>query len=428
MMGTGEQDARAQEDEDRGRAALRPLLSGLLLLTIALLPIQGLRPHPRVTVSDLLLLLAAAVALLVPSRPLAMWFSRWVPLGLGLMVVGGLVGLLRAEPVGHSAGLLVRLVGVALLALFVVGRWDPSDREVRRALTGYVGVAAVSAFIGTVAAITEADALADFQNGVGRAEGLAGNANLFGAVTAVAVAAAAVLAVVAPRRQLPVWGAAEVALLAGIAWSGSRSALIGIAVGLLPLVVFLLRTSPKARTAVLGVVAVVLVIIGLGLAEVIRVPVVDRLLLRSDTAASSRSQESTDVRFGQIERGLDERGELSLLVGSGLRDDNPTALHNGHLEVWLGLGLVGLAGWVLVVGATVAPAVALAGAARARLDTDAVRVAAASGFLAYAVCALFVDNVWNRYVWILVALVAILGTSHSARPVVSEEPAPRTAA
>src|SRR5690606_36974550 len=156
------------------------------------------------------------------SRPARTWYPRWLLAGLGLMAVGGAVGLLRAEPVGHSAGLLVRLLGVAALSLFVVGRWDPRPPEVRRALAAYVAVAAASAAVGTVAAITAADALADYQNGVGRALGLAENANLFGAVTAVAVAVAAVLACFAPRRQLPWWVLAEVVLLAGIAWSGSR--------------------------------------------------------------------------------------------------------------------------------------------------------------------------------------------------------------
>jgi hypothetical protein len=406
-MGDGESgDARLLAPR---RAALRPALAGLVLVGIALLPVQGLRPHDRVTLSDLLLLAAGAVAVLVPSRrPVRSWYPRALLVGLALMAVGGGLGLLRADAVGHSAGLLVRLLGVAVLCLFVVGRWDPTAAEVRRALTAYVGVAVVSAAVGTVAAITEADALADFQNGVGRAVGLAENANLFGAVTAVAVAAGAVLAATAPRRQLPIWAAAEVVLLAGIAWSGSRSALFGVAVGLAPLVVLLVRT--RGRTAVLVAGAVVVVGLGLALAGVVRVPVVDRLLERHDTAASERAEESTDVRFGQIERGLDQRGELSLLVGSGLRDDNPTALHSGHLEIWMGLGLVGLAGWTLVVLSTVAPAARLVVDSTATLAADASRRAAASGFLAYVVTAAFVDNVWNRYVWVLVALVAVLGT------------------
>jgi O-antigen ligase len=207
---------------------------------------------------------------------------------------------------------------------------------------------------------------------------------------------------------VPLWAAAEVVLLAGVAWSGSRSALIGVVVGLSPLVVLLVRT--RSRTTVLVAGAVVLVGLGLALAGVVRVPVVDRLLQRHDTAASERSEESTDVRFGQVERGLEQRGELSLVVGSGLRDDNPTALHNGHLEIWMGLGLVGLAGWAIVLLSTVAPAARLVVDDVATLTADAARRAAASGFLAYAVTAVFVDNIWNRYVWVLVALVAVLGT------------------
>jgi O-antigen ligase len=229
---------------------------------------------------------------------------------------------------------------------------------------------------------------------------------------------AAVLACFAPRRQLPWWVLAQVVLLAGIAWSGSRSALLGVVAGVVPLVVLLVRT--RGRTVVLVTAGVLVVGLGLALAGVVRVPVVDRLLERHDTAASARAEESTDVRFGQIERGLEQRGELSLLAGSGLRDDNPTALHNGHLEIWMGLGLVGLAGWAVVVGLTSWPALRLLVDRRDDVHADVVRRAAASGFLAYAVTAAFVDNIWNRYVWVLVALVAVLGTqaraAHEAQP------------
>jgi hypothetical protein len=46
-------------------------------------------------------------------------------------------------------------------------------------------------------------------------------------------------------------------------------------------------------------------------------------------------------------------------------------------------------------------------------------LAASSGFIAYAVCALFVDNVWNRYIWLLVALVALLGRPQAGTPLPS---------
>jgi hypothetical protein len=406
----------------RRRTAVRPVLAGLLVLAVGLLPIQGLRPHDRVTISDLVLLAAALVALVVPSgRPARTWYPRWILGGLVLMAVGGAIGLARADEVGHSAGLLLRLLGVAVLCLFVVGRWDPSAREVRTALTAYVGVAAVSAVVGTIAATTEADALSDYQNGVGRAVGLAENANLFGAVTAVAVAAGAVLAAFAPRRQLPLWLLAEAALLAGIAWSGSRSALVGAVAGVAPLAVLLVRT--RGRTAVLVVGAVVLVGFGLALAGVVRVPVVDRLLERHDTAASARAEESTDVRIGQIEQGFEQRGEVSLLVGSGLRDDNPTALHNGHLEVWMALGLIGVLGWLAILATTAAPAVRLAVDHLDDAAADVARRAAASGFLGYAVTATLVDNIWNRYIWLLVALVAVLGSRAAWRAQVQGSPA-----
>jgi hypothetical protein len=402
------------------RSGAHRLLGILVLLTFALLPLQSARPHPRVTVSDLVLLLAAAVALVVPAGPpLRTWISRRLAAGVGLMALGGLIGLLTAGQGAHSAGLLARLVGVALLAFWVVWRWNPGTGQARHALGLYVLVAAVSAGAGVLAAITEIDQLSSLQNGVGRAQGFGGNANLFGAITAVALAVAAVLCATAgSARSRWRWAVLGAVLAAGIAWSGSRSAVVGAVAGVAPLGIYLIRG--RSTKALLAGVVVAAVVVGLGLAGVVRVPVVDRFLLRTDTAASERSAESNDVRMGQVTRGLEERGVHSLLTGSGLRDDNPTALHNAHLEVWLGLGLMGLVGWGLVIVTTSAPAAALVRARGAGVGVGrAPLLAASSGFIAYAVCALFVDNVWNRYIWLLVALVALLGRAQAATPLPS---------
>lgn len=395
-------------------AAAHRTLDALALVAVALLPVQGLRPHDRVTASDLVLVVAAAVAVFSRgNRPLRTWVRGWLLLGLALMAVGGLVGLVRAEQLAHSAGLLARLAGVVVLGLWVVGRWDPGPERARTALSAYVLVAAASAALGVVAAATGVDALSSLENGVGRAQGLGANANLFGAVTAVALGVGVVLAATTRSARRWWWLVPLVVLAAGIAWSGSRSAVLGAAAGALGLAVHLGRRRPRLLA---GVAVVLVVSAGVAALGIVRVPAVDRFLLRTDSAASERSAESTEVRAGQLTRGLDERGELSLLTGSGLRDDNPTALHNGHLEVWLGLGLLGAAGWVLVVARTARPAAGLALGSRPLERAGAPLLAASSGFVAYAVCAAFVDNVWNRYIWVLVALVAVLEQGRADAP------------
>jgi len=414
VTGTGDDVHEAEPPTPAPDARWRRGLGALMVITFALLPLQEVRPHPRVTISDLTLVAAAVVALAVrPRQRMQAWLTRPLAIGLALMLAGGLIGLVAAGERSLSAGLLVRLVVVAVLSLWVVARWDPRPEEARRSIAAYVAVAAYSAAMGTLAALTRWAALEGLQNGVGRAVGFGENANLFGSISAVALAAGAVLAVTSPsRRGRWGWVAAAAALGAGIAWSGSRSALLAVVVGVAPVAIHQLRHRlevDRRRTTILGLGVLGVVLVGLLLSVTfIRVPVIDRFLLRGGTDTSSRSAESTEVRADQITEGLEERGPWSLLVGSGLQDHNPTALHNAHLEAWVGLGLLGIAGWATVIAVTCRPATTLL-RRRSLEPGDAPRLAASSGFLAYATCALFVDNFWNRYVWLFIALVAVLG-------------------
>lgn len=413
---------------------LRPVAGLLLLVTFALTPVQLERIGPHITLADVTLVLAGVAVVLSAHRwrPLDAIVTPRLAAAFGLMFAGGLLGLVFAgesatSPIippgasealsefaresysptsASSAELLARLTGVAVLCFVVVQGTDATPRLLRRCLGAYVATASLSAVIGTVAAASSAQ-LADFESGVGRATGLAGNANIFGVVTAIGVVFAAVLATLAERRRVRVFYAVAVVVqVLGIAYSGSRGAMVGVIAGLVVVALRLVRTGHGrvvAGGAVLAVLFAAVTVSGL-----VRVPTVDRLLLRTDTTASSLSVESTDVRIELFNRALDDRGLESLLVGSGLREQPATSVHNGHFEVWLGLGALGLLGWVLVCVLTCAPAVRTAWR-RDRLDErEGVRFAFSAAFFAFVVTALTVNNIWNRYLWLLVAVVAYL--------------------
>lgn len=417
---------------------LRPVADLLLLLTFALTPVQLERIGPHITLADVSLVLAGLAVLLSAHR----WRSidsiirPRLALGLALMAAGGVLGLLFAgadatSPIipgasealsdfareaysptsASSVELLARLAGVAVLCFVVLLGADPSTRLLRRCASVYVLSASVSSVIGTVAA-SSSRYFADFESGVGRATGLAGNANIFGVVTAIGAVFAAVLATLShDRRARALYTVAVVVQVLGIAYSGSRGAMVGVAVGLVLVAVRLVRTGHQrvvAGAAAVGLLFVVITVSGL-----VRVPTIDRLLLRTDTTASALSVESTDVRIELFNRALDDRGMESLLVGSGLREQPATSVHNGHFEVWLGLGALGIVGWLVVCALTCAPALRIAWR-RDRLDErEGVRFAFSAGFVAFVVTALTVNNIWNRYLWLIVAVVAYLGM---ARP------------
>lgn len=415
---------------------LRPLAGLLLFMTFALTPIQLERIGPHITLADVTLVGAGLCAVLSVHRwrPIDAIISPRLLLGLVLMAVGGALGLLFAgagatSPIipaevsdalstfarenyspssASSAELLLRLAGVVVVCFAAVLGTDPSPRLLRRCLSVYVLAATVSAAIG-VLAVTTSLPLSEFESGVGRATGLAGNANVFGVVTAIgAVFAAALAAVITTSRHRGLFTIAVAIQVLGIAYSGSRGALVGVGVGLVVVAVHLVRTGRVGPVAVAGGVIVVALLIAV--AGLARVPTIDRMLLRTDTRASSLSVESTDVRVELFSRALDDRGLESLVVGSGLREQPATSVHNGHFEVWLGLGAMGVAGWLLVCFLTCAPAVRLAGRRDDLDERESVRFAISAAFVAFVVTALTVNNIWNRYLWLLVAMVAFLGS------------------
>lgn len=410
----------------------------LLVVTAALLPLQNIRVTSGIAIADVTLLAAGAVGVLSRHhRPTGLPLAPVMRNGLTLMAIGGVLGLLLADALAESASLLIRLAIVIVLAFTAVIRVAPSGREVRRLLVAFVVSGAVSGVLSSLGDLTGAPLLnrstfggraigltfwrfplLDYARGADTSQSLATNPNLFGAVSAVAGAIAIILLLEATsRRSRLVLGASAAGLTLGVLFSGSRSSLVALLVACVPAVWRLV--SRGLGNQVLTGATIVAVLLLISLFSTVRAPSIDRLLLREDTASSERTAESTILRYQNATRGLERRGWNSLATGSGLRDDSRSKLHDGHLEIWLGLGLVGLVGWLLVCAGVLEPSLRYAGRS-GTLDPRAVSLLAiGSGFTANVVVTLFVDTIWNRYIWLLVALAVSL----ALRPDGAEEPA-----
>lgn len=420
----------AEQTSGRGAATvLAAAAAWLLVAAVALLPLQGVRwlggahvevnqvlDKPQGTLpSDLVLLVAGGLgaAVLLARRRLSLRLPRALVLGEVLMLAGGVVGLVWAQH-PDSAGLLWRSLAVVLLCQVAVWGAAPSGRRLTAAAVAYVAGASVSGLAGVVAVVGGSDGR--LTSGTGRAVGLAANATTFAVLTSIALALAAVAALEGrtlwSRRA---WGGAAVLLATALAVSGSR----GIVLTTLLVAVLLCWRAwrIRRRSFVLATAVVVASLVVLGASGAVDVPVWDRLLGRQDTAAES-GPASSDVRFDQLGAEVERRGAHSLLVGSGLRDEEPTPAgvregvlrdpHTAHLEVWLGLGAIGLVGWVLVLWSAVAPGARLL-RCREVLPPRVVPVAMASVAAAtYLLAALTANNLWNRYVWVLIAFSALV--------------------
>lgn len=403
----------------------------LLLVAVALLPFQGLRqadlwsftvndPVDRadgLLVADVALglaVLAAAVAL-VRRRCLRPAPPRLLLVGLGLLLVGGLVGLVFAETPDAGA-LLGRTVAVVVGCAAVVWAAAPGHRGLRLLFVAFTGSATASALLG-LGGVLAPGALVRLQSGTGRAVGLAGNAGALGVFTALALVLTLVVLLDGAdrRRDRVLLVGALCGQVAGLLSSGTRGAALAVVVVAALLAVRAVRTG-RARGAA-STAAVVALVVVVGVLGVVRIPTVERFLLRTDTPVAEGSATSAEVRWDQVDDAIRERGADSLVVGGGLADLEPTAEsvrrgslrdpHSGHLEVWLGLGVVGLAGWVLVAVATVAPGARLL-AGRSRLRPGQVPLAAlGAAYATFVLLGFTANNVWNRYLWLLVALAAL---------------------
>ena len=140
---------------DLRRGDLRAVALFLLLVTFALLPLQTLRATSGVAAADLVLGLAALVALVSRHpRPAAGPLPPLRRNGLGLMALGGAVGLVFADERMASLRLFARLAIVVALAFVAIIRVAPSGREVRRLLIAFVVIGAVSGALSSLGDVT----------------------------------------------------------------------------------------------------------------------------------------------------------------------------------------------------------------------------------------------------------------------------------
>ncbi len=428
---------------DLRRGDLRAVALFLLLVTFALLPLQNLRATSGVAAADLVLGLAALVALVSRHpRPAAGPLPHLLRNGLGLMALGGAVGLVFADERMASLRLFARLAIVVALAFVAIIRVAPSGREVRRLLIAFVVIGAVSGALSSLGDVTGLPLLdrstfgdravgltvlrypvLDYLRGTtGTSVSIAINPNLFGGVSAVGGAIALVLLVEASGwRTRTVLALSFAGLALGVLFSGSRSALLALLVGCLPAIWRIVRRGFGRRVLIgAGLIAG---LVFLATVTTVQAPSLDRLLMRPGSPDAERTAESTILRYQNATRGLEDRGWHSLGTGSGLRDDPAAALHDGHLEIWVGLGLIGLVGWILLCAGTIESVVRYAGRAGPLTQRQIALLAVGAGFTANVAVTLFVDTIWNRYIWLLVALVVTLAIRpHGVDPDSDHEP------
>ena len=369
-------------------ARLRGLALGGGALTLAM---SGWKAIGSLTISDLLL--TASVLLLLPRFKIANARRMWVPaLAVALIAVGGVIGTAATSgaDVTGSAEELARFVLASAGAIVIVVCWRPGLEQITSFSWLWVAGGVISALV----AVLVSD--------LARPPGLTPHPTHLAIISLVLLGVTLGLIDSDRRRAQVVVGlAASGALLAAIVASGSRA---GLAAAILVVLLALLATRNRIAIAVaVGVVCVGLALAGLAISgDTEYVPNSSQ-----DNALERLFQEGADP--GRKRKALNtaawDRFKSQPVAGVGFADARK--VHNLFLQVGSSAGVLGILGAVMLVVLTLRTYMI---AVWKRMAENPQYWAVVAGFAGamtgYLAQSVFENVLWDRSVWIALALMA----------------------
>lgn len=360
--------------------ALGPDRLGTVLMVVAIFfgPMSSVRPVASVSVvtaSDVFL--AGGITLLLPTllrKRLRLPFTY--QLGALLLLFSGVVSsLLTDNPV-----VSLRYVVQLLIAMFVLptllGWWNPQGRLLRALAWAYVLGQTVSVVV------------AVGQN-TSRAQGLTTHPNFFGLCCTLAFALGFFLMRNARPWLVLVIVGLDALFALGVSMSGSRAGFLGLV--LVAVAWVLVERSPLGGFT-LAFLAVVAVAVGNWALGALPEGSALRRLAGNSTASVSDSKRESLLHSG-IHQFLDRP-----LTGNGF--ERALESHSIFLEVAVAGGLIGLIGYLLMLGALLRPL----------LDRANPLHALSYPVLAYALVGAISNSLWDRFIWTAAALGAVAMT------------------
>lgn len=301
-------------------------------------------------------------------------------------------------------------VGLAAFAWVIA---DLEFEAFRRALLLASGVAVGASLL----AVVVSDSIGLDRNDDWR--GIFTNRNSLAPVAVVAILLAASLAFDRPARRRLAPCALVVAATIALLGSGSRTAWLGLgaAAGIAALVVFA-RIGVERHGARAARVAV-----GVGTLGALAAAAVISRMWGESTFAQRRT--IWDLVWDRIaDRPLQGYGWFNVWGDPGFVSAHELlgrgSAHNSFLEVWLGLGIIGLVPFVIIVGA------ALWGVVRSAWNRPSVETATWLALVVFLVIENLTESfvLWFSYNWVLLMAAALRAGAGRRSPAESRTPAP----
>ncbi len=348
-------------------------------------PFNGVRVSSILAVSDVLLVLALAASLPdVVRSPRRGVVPPLLAVALGIVVGAGLVGTFFAQDVAASLSTLAKIVLAAAGSVMALALWDPGAGRLRQFAWLWFAGATTSAVVGLVTPPPV----------VGRAIGLTNHPNHFGLVCLLAVGLGIGLAFSSSGwPRLAAWAASGL-LVVGVGVSGSRSALVGLAVTIVAAALLTSRVRLLVATGVAMVVAAMALVAG-----VVHLPDANALsrLGSGDAASDAGRRQNLRTALDTLDR--------HPFTGEGF--EFAQAAHSIYLQALVVGGPVALAGFLWLCWTI--GRVGVRGARARDGGADGLIVAGlTAGFAGYLTSGTFDNILWDRYLWTYLGLLIVL--------------------
>lgn len=351
-----------------------------------LLPLNGLRPMASVTYGDIALVAAGFGALIVLRSARIPLIVLIVLFGTILITAGGLLGLIESQDVTGVDEMAKFILGAPAVIL-ILCLLQPERPQVVMLLTAYAVGGTVSTVVGMITPVDPA---------FGRSIGLGAHMGHLALAAELSMFVWIAWALTSRRTAARILYAGLAALcLYGVLITGTRSALMGAAVGL-GLVVIAHRGKGMlvaGGTALAGVAAYFVV-----------VPLLPNASNLSRTFGQvEQSTQSNDEHAYALNQALSFIGDHPL-TGAGF--SHGLTAHNLELQVLSVAGIIGFVGLLLIwlpMGLCAVQRLV------AGMDRESeMAFCCLAGVAAYWVFAQFQPLIWDRHLWFFIVLTLFL--------------------
>ena len=236
-----------------------------------------------------------------------------------------------------------------------------------------------------------------------RLNGLTTHSNTFGLVSLLAVILIFPLAPASRGIGRVLWGLILITSIIGTIQSGSRSALISLLAGMVVLTALSPQPVRAWRRFSFLVVAVLIPVLlwQLNVAG----SAVQRLLdpTEFETQSNNGRIEHTNYVF--------ERYAASPIFGAGM--DIGVTAHNVYVQLLTAAGPLALVAFIGLIYSMLKPTLRIARSPTGTVLFSQVSRAVSGAVVAYAITALFSNNLWDRFVWLLLGLGMYIADQYS---------------